>query len=140
MSIRTLLLTAAIGFAGFGTASAEPATPHGGDGHGSGGGGGSNFLCVNQVASVLCNGTLAILPVNVNISNIDALNNDELNLLSNNLNNLSLLDGGKILSDLAILNGAKFNVEDVLSQIGITGSQVNACTTLVLGLQLCSNK
>jgi len=47
---------------------------------------------------------------------------DELNLLSNNLNNLSLLDGGKILSDLAILNGAKLNVEDVLSPDRITAA------------------
>jgi len=61
---------------------------------------------------VLFNGTLAILPVNAT-SRTSMPYNDELNLLSNNLNNLSLLDGGKILSDLAILNGANFNVEDV---------------------------
>ena len=131
MSIRTLLLTAAIGFAGFGTASAAPAaTPN--NGGGGGGGSGGNFVCANGALNIAnCIGSIAVLPVNVNIQ--DVLSNDQISALDGALDNLAILDLN-VLDDVTILTDVK---DVIVSVLGIDGNKVNVCTTVVLGVPLC---
>ena len=138
MSIRSFLLTAAIGFVGFGTASAAPvATPHGGEG-GGGGGGGGGFVCQNGDVGVGCIGSIAVLPINVNISNIGVLDDSDLKVLSDDLDGLSILDGG-ILNNNTILNDVYATVlNDFLTKfsIPVDAKDINVCTS-VLGISLC---
>lgn len=134
MSIRSFLLTAAIGFAGFGTAtaSASPATPH------NGGGGGGGFVCQNGDIGVGCIGTVAVLPINVLIKDVGVLDDNDLNILSGDLNNVSILDGG-ILNNNTILNDVYATVlNDFLTKfsIPVDVSDINVCTS-VLGISLC---
>lgn len=132
MSIRSFVLTAAIGFAGFGTAtaSATPATTN------NGGGGG--FVCKNGDIGVGCIGTIAVLPINVLIKDVGILDDNDLKILSDDLNNVSILDGG-ILNNDKILNDVDVTVlNDFLDKFGIDVSKNNIITcTSVLGLPVC---
>jgi hypothetical protein len=135
MSIRSFILTAAIGFAGFGTAtaSASPATANNG-----GGGGGGGFVCTNGQIGVGCIGSIAVLPINVNIKDISVLDDADLKVLSDDLNGLSILDGG-ILNNNTILNDVYATVlNDFLTKfsIPVEGNDIGVCTS-VLGIQLC---
>ena len=129
MSIRSTLLTLAIGLVGAGTAAADaPKTTN------TGGGG---FHCTNGVG-VGCIGTIALLPITVNIKDVRALNANELTVLSDDLNSLSILDGD-ILDYNTILNDVELDVlTDFLDKfnINVTKNKIDVCT-LVLGIQLC---
>jgi hypothetical protein len=132
MSIRSFLLTAAIGFAGFGTAtaSASPVTP-------ANGGGGGGFVCQNGDLGVGCIGTIAVLPITVLVKDVGVLDNNDLKILSDDLNNVSILDGG-ILNNDKILNDVDVTVlNDFLDKFGITvdKNDVSVCVN-VLGLCL----
>jgi hypothetical protein len=131
MSIRSTLLTLAVGLAGIGTAAADaPKTTNTG-------GGGGGFVCTNGVG-VGCIGSIAVLPITVNIYDVRALNDNELTVLSDDLNHLSILDGN-ILDYNTILNDVE---ADVLTgflnyfNINVSKNDIDVCT-LVLGLQLC---
>ena len=130
MSIRSTLLTLAIGFVTAGTAAADaPKTTN------TGGGGG--FVCTNGVG-VGCIGSIAVLPITVNIKDVRVLNDNELTVLSDDLNNLSILDGD-ILDYNTILNDVEVDVlTDFLDKfnINVTKNKIDVCT-LVLGIQLC---
>jgi hypothetical protein len=131
MSIRSTLFTAAIACAGFGVAAAEPAPAA----DTSSGGGG--FRCVNGVG-VACVGSVAILPITVNIKDVRALDNNELNVLTNSLNKISILDGD-ILDHNKILNDLEVGVlQDFLDKfdIDVARDGIDVCTS-VLGLSLC---
>jgi hypothetical protein len=129
MSIRSTLLTLAIGLVGAGTAAADaPKTTN------NGGGG---FVCTNGVG-VGCIGSIAVLPITVNVKDVRALNGNELTILSDDLNSLSILDGD-ILDHNKILNDVELDVlTDFLDKfnINVVGNDVDVCTA-VLGIQLC---
>ncbi len=90
-------------------------------------------------SGVGCLGSIAVLPINVDIHDIGNLDNSQLNVLSDDLNNVSILDAGilnnTILNDVyaAVLN-------DVLTKfsIPVSGNDVNVCTS-VLGVLLCKS-
>jgi hypothetical protein len=131
MSIRsTLLATLAVGFIGLGTAAADaPKTTN------TGGGGG--FHCTNGVG-VGCIGTIAVLPITVNVKDVRVLNDNELTVLSDDLNNLSILDGN-ILDHNKILNDVELDVlTDFLNKfnINVDKNDVDVCTIIGI-LQLC---
>ena len=130
MSIRSLFLTAAIGFAGFGTAAAAPATAN------NGGGGG--FVCQNGQIGVGCIGSIDVLPINVNVQNVGILDDNDLKVLSDDLDGLSILDGG-VLDNAKILNDVDATVlNDFLTKFGInvSNNDLTVCTA-VLGIPLC---
>ncbi|MEO7734172.1 MAG: hypothetical protein ABIY55_24630 [Kofleriaceae bacterium] len=131
MSIRSTLLTLAIGLVGAGTAAADaPKTTNTG-------GGGGGFHCTNGVG-VGCIGTIALLPVTVNIKDVRVLDDNELTVLSDDLNNLSILDGD-ILDYNTILNDVEVDtLADFLDKfdINVTKNKIDVCTA-VLGIQLC---
>lgn len=99
-----------------------------------------NFSCENKLSIqvVSCVGSIAVLPISVDIKDVRALNDNELNVLSNDLNHLSILDGG-ILNNNKILDDVELTVlEDFLNDfdVDITKNDVNVCTS-VLGILLC---
>jgi len=133
MSIRSMMVTLALGLAGFGTAYAgaptQP-TPQ------SGGG----FQCANRldIQVVSCVGSIAVLPINVDIKDVGVLNDNDLNVLSGDLNDLSIkdisiLDHAKILDDVQVTV-----LQDFLDKflVNVSKNSIDVCTTL-LGAQLC---
>jgi len=87
---------------------------------------------------VSCVGQIAVLPINVDIKDVRALDNNELSVLSNDLDAVSILDGD-ILDKNTILNDVELNVlRDFLDKfnIDVTKNTIDACTA-VLGISLC---
>jgi len=129
MMIRSMLLGLALSLVGAASASANPgATTN------TGGGG---FTCTNGVG-VGCIGSISVLPITVNVYDVRALNGNELTVLSNDLNDVSILDGN-ILDHNKILNDVELNVlTDFLDKfdIDVTHNDIDVCT-VVLGIQLC---
>jgi len=101
---------------------------------------GGGFQCVNKasIQVVSCVGSIAVLPINVDIKDVRVLNDNELNVLSGDLNHVSILDSG-ILNNDKILNDVEVTVlQDFLNKflINVTKNDIDVCTT-VLGILLC---
>jgi hypothetical protein len=132
MSIRSMILAfAAVGSIGAGVAAASgsgqpPTSP--------------NFECANETSiQVACVGDiLGVLPITVIVKDVRVLSDSELNVLSNDLNDLAILNGD-ILDKNTILNNFEIGVlQDFLDKFGVDVSKndVDVCTT-VLGHLLC---
>ena len=98
------------------------------------------FNCQNKasIVGVECIGSIAVLPINVNIKNVGVLDGNKLNVLNNDLNHLSVLDGD-ILDNNKILNDVEVTVlQDFLNKflINVSKNDINVCTS-VLGILLC---
>jgi len=98
------------------------------------------FSCFNKqdIQVVSCVGSIAVLPINVDIKDVRVLDNNELNVLSGDLNKVSILDGG-ILNNDKILNDVQLTVlQDFLNKflINVSKNDIDVCTT-VLGVLLC---
>jgi hypothetical protein len=97
------------------------------------------FVCSSFVGvGVNCVGTIG-LPIIINITHVRVLNNSQLNVLSGDLNNLSLLDGN-ILDGNRILNDVELTVlSDFLNKfsINVTKNNINVCGIANLGIQFC---
>lgn len=99
-----------------------------------------NFKCLNVAAVQLvsCSGIVAIFPIKVDITDVDVLSNNDLNVLNNSLNKLAILNHLNVDVD----NVLKKVELDVLSNflnvfnIDIDLDDINVCTVLVGGL-LC---
>jgi len=135
MSTRSMILALAVGAAGtfglVGTSAADGAATQT-----SGGG----FSCHNKldIQVVSCIGSIAVLPISVDIKDVRALNDNELSVLSGDLNKVSILDGG-ILNNDKILNDAEVTVlDDFLNKfvVSVTKNDIDVCTS-VLGAALC---
>jgi hypothetical protein len=114
---------ATVGFVGTHAADANPA-PLGG------------FQCVNGI-SVICTGNI-VVPIDVDIKNVGILDDNQLSVLSDDLNKLSVLDGG-VLNHDKILNDVEVTVlQDFLNKfdIDVTKNDVDVCAT-VLGALIC---
>jgi hypothetical protein len=101
---------------------------------------GGGFQCSNKldIQVVSCVGSIAVLPINVDIKDVRALNDNELNVLSGDLNHVSILDGG-ILNNDKILNDVQVvALNDFLNKflINVSKNDIDVCTT-VLGVLLC---
>jgi hypothetical protein len=98
------------------------------------------FTCSNKnsIQGVGCVGSISVLPINVDVKNVGVLDNNKLTILSDDLNNVSILDGG-VLNNDKILNDVEVTVlEDFLNKflINVTKNDIDVCTN-VLGVQLC---
>jgi hypothetical protein len=130
MSIRSMMLAfAAVGSVGAGVAAADghgtPPTP-------------PNFECANETSvQVACVGDiLAVLPITVTIKDVRVLSDSELDVLSNDLNDLAILNGD-ILDKNTILNHFEVGVlQDFLDKfnIDVTKNDIDVCTTVLGGL------
>jgi len=137
MFIRSMILALGIGSAAAGCVAADAADDPNASATSSetsdllGG-----FSCVNGV-SVLCTGNI-LVPIDINIKDVRVLDNNELTVLSNDLNKLSILDGG-ILNNDKILNDVQLTVlQDFLNKfnIDVTKNDIDVCAT-VLGALIC---
>jgi hypothetical protein len=136
MFTRSIMTMATVGalsmFAGVGTAAADggaPAQPAA-----------SPFSCFNKldIQVVSCVGAVAVIPITVNIKDVGILNDNDLSVLSDDLNKVSILDGG-ILNNNKILNDLQATVlTDFLNKFGISvdKNDVDVCAS-VLGFLLC---
>jgi len=130
-SMMTMFAVGALAVVGLGAGDAQA----GGDTPSTGG-----FQCVNKldIQVVSCVGQIAVLPINVDVKDVSALNDNDLSILSDDLNHLSILDGN-ILDKNTILNHVEANVlTDFLDKfnIDVTKNDVDVCTS-VLGILLC---
>jgi hypothetical protein len=98
------------------------------------------FDCQNKasIVGVECIGSIAVLPINVDIKNVGVLDGNKLSVLNDDLNHLSVLDGN-ILDNNKILNDVEVTVlQDFLNKflINVSKNDINVCTS-VLGILLC---
>src|SRR5689334_21521975 len=134
--IRSMMLAAAVVFAGCVAGDAPDQDQTEAVSQNSGGG----FQCQNKavIQVVACVGSISMLPINVNVKDVRVLNDNELNILDNDLNHISILDGN-ILDNNKILNDVEVGVlQDFLNKfnIDVTKNDIDVCTT-VLGVLLC---
>jgi hypothetical protein len=102
---------------------------------------GGGFECENKVVLgvqiVSCEGDILILPIKVDVKDVDVLSNNDLSILEGSLNDVAdlnnILNVSKILNDVevAVLN-------DFLNDfdIDVTKNEIDVCTTVLGGL-LC---
>jgi hypothetical protein len=134
-----MMLIAALGFAGcVGSADASEDPTGSVEQHNSGSG---LFTCVNKasIQVVSCIGSISVLQaINVDIKDVRVLNDNELNVLSGDLNHVSILDGG-ILNNDKILNDVEVTtLTDFLDKfnVDVTKNDIDVCA-LVGILNLC---
>jgi len=129
---RSMMLAFAVACLGAGAAAADP-----GAATNTGGGG---FNCQNKasIAGVECIGSISVLPITVDVHDVGVLNGNDLSVLNNDLNHVSILDGD-ILDHNKILNDVEVTVlQDFLNKfvIDVTKNDIDVCTS-VLGALLC---
>lgn len=102
---------------------------------------GNNFDChqgiVGLVNVVSCEGDILILPIKVDIKDVDVLSNNDLDILENSLNDVADLEN--VLNVSKILNDVEVTVLDKFLNdfdIDVSDIDVNVCTTVLGGL-LC---
>jgi hypothetical protein len=128
---RSMILAAAVACLGVGTAAADPGAAT----NNSGG-----FTCLNKgtISGVECVGSIAVLPITVDVKDVGVLDGNKLSVLNDDLNKLSILDGN-ILDNNKILNDVELTVlQDFLNKfdIDVTKNDIDVCTS-VLGVLLC---
>src|SRR5688572_3248536 len=73
-----------------------------------------NFDCGQQTVGgvnvVNCDGTIALMPITIEVHNVEVLSNNEIEVLEGSLNDLSILEG----SPIYILNEVEADVVDEL--------------------------
>jgi hypothetical protein len=135
--IRSMMLVCALGTLGaVGCVGASDAADESATAQNTGSGG--LFDCQNKNSvSVVCTGDISILN-GLSVSVDKTLNNNQLNVLSNDLNNLkitdiNILDGNKILDDVQVVV-----LNDFLNKfsIPVTVKDIDVCA-LVGILQIC---
>lgn len=132
-TILALGLGMAVGCVGTGDASDDPTGAAAQESLGG-------FQCANKldIQVVQCVGSIAVLPINVNVKDVGVLNDNQLNVLSDDLNDLSIkdisvLDNAKILDDVEVTV-----LQDFLDKflVNVSKNSIDVCTAL-LGIQLC---
>jgi hypothetical protein len=102
---------------------------------------GGGFECENKavigVNAVQCIGTILVLPIKVDIKDVDVLSDNQLSVLEGSLNDVAILSN--ILNIDKILNDVEVDVLDNFLNdfdIDVTKNDINVCTTVLGGL-LC---
>jgi hypothetical protein len=98
------------------------------------------FHCVNDTSIhvVTCQGSIALFPITITIDDLRILSDNHIDVLSDELNDLAILDGG-ILDHSQVLDDVETLVIDemaALFDIILTQSDVSVCTTLA-GALVC---
>ena len=133
MWIRTLLLMFAIGCAGVGDA-AEPTVATVTDNATV------NFHCLNHTSIhvVTCSGSISLFPITITIDSLRVLSDNDLTILSDALDDLSVLDRD-LLDHTKILDDVEARVIDHFFDwyaIVLDRTAVVVCT-VVAGTQVC---
>jgi hypothetical protein len=133
MSIRCVILMFAIGCMGAGGAADGPVSTVAEIGA-------INFHCLNHTSIhvVTCQGSISLFPITITIEDIRILSDNELSILSDDLNDVSLADGD-LLDHSQILDDVETRVlDDFLDQfaITVTRNEILVCA-LASGAQIC---
>lgn len=101
---------------------------------------GSPWSCQNVPSGCACSGGISIIPViNVNVLTGSVLSGNDVEVLENSLNDLSI-ELEDVLNFNNILNGVEVDVLNKFNNvfnIPITGNDVNVCALAVLGGLIC---
>jgi hypothetical protein len=102
--------------------------------------GSMGFHCLNHTSIhvVTCEGSISLFPITITIDSLRILSDNEISILSDDLNDVSILDGG-ILDGNKILDDVEATVLDTFLesfQILVTRTGIVACT-VVAGTQIC---
>jgi hypothetical protein len=99
-----------------------------------------NFECLNHTAIhvVTCHGSIALFPLTITIEDIRILSDNEISILNNSLNDVSILDGGELNHNEILDDVEAVVLYDFLNEflIEVNGNGVSVCT-VVGGLPLC---
>jgi hypothetical protein len=134
MRIRSLMLTCAVGCAAVGDA-AEPvvatASQHSG----------IPFQCLNHTSIhvIVCSGSISLFPITVTVDELSILSDNQIEILSGDLNDLAIIDGG-ILDHTQILDDVEVTVLVAFGDklhLTVTRDDVTVCTN-VAGQQVCA--
>jgi len=98
------------------------------------------FHCLNHTSIhvVTCEGSISLFPITITIDSLRILSDNEISILSDDLNDVAALDGG-ILDDNELLNDVEGTVLDTFLesfQILVTTAGIVVCT-VVAGTQVC---
>jgi hypothetical protein len=131
MWIRSLLLVCAMGCVGVGPAddenvASQPST--------------IPFHCLDtgSIHVVVCSGSISLFPITITIDELSILSDNHIDILSDDLDDLAVLDGDLVDHD-RILDDAESRVlGDFLDKFHLTVSRDRiAVCTVVAGAQLC---
>jgi hypothetical protein len=127
MWMRSLLLMFAIGCAGVGDAG-EPAVAAVAQ-HTT-----VPFHCLNHTSIhvVTCSGTISLFPITITIEDISILSDNDLTILSTDLDDLSNLDDGVLDHDKVLDHVEARVIRDLADVFGIvlTASEISVCTEI----------
>jgi hypothetical protein len=98
------------------------------------------FHCLNHTSIhvVTCEGSISLFPIAITIDSLRILSDNEINILSDELNDVSVLDGG-VLDDNQILDDLENAVLDTFLdtfEIVVTNAAIVVCT-VVAGTGVC---
>lgn len=98
------------------------------------------FHCLNHTSIhvVTCSGSISLFPITITIDSLRVLSDNELSLLNDDLNDVSVLDGS-ILDGNQILDDVEARVADAFLEqfhVVVTTAEIAVCT-VVAGTQSC---
>lgn len=93
----------------------------------------TSFQCLNDTSIhvVTCHGSISLFPITITIHDLSILSDNQLTILSGDLNDLSILDGGILDQDKLLDDVEAEMVRDFLDQflVDVTRNDVSVCTT-----------
>ena len=98
------------------------------------------FHCLNHTSIhvVSCSGSISLFPITITIDSLRVLSDNEVSLLNDDLNDVSILDGS-ILDHNQILEDVEATVADTFLDrfhLVVTTTEIAVCT-VVAGTQIC---
>ena len=99
-----------------------------------------NFHCLNHTSIhvVTCSGSISLFPITITIDSLRVLSDNELDILDDDLNDVSVLDGS-VLDGNQVLNDVEAQVADTFLDkfhLVVTAAEIAVCT-VVAGNQTC---
>ncbi|HSS02772.1 MAG TPA: hypothetical protein VLM79_37180 [Kofleriaceae bacterium] len=99
-----------------------------------------DFHCLNHTSIhvVTCSGSISLFPITITIDSLRVLSDNEVSLLNDDLNDVSVLDGS-IVDHNEILDDVEARVADTFLDefhVVVTAAEIAVCT-VVAGTQIC---
>lgn len=98
------------------------------------------FECLNDttIHILVCHGSVSVFPITITVEDLRILSDNELSILSDDLNDVAILDGGTLDNDKILSDLEDVVFDDLLDELDIlvTKDDIDVCTA-VSGIQLC---
>jgi hypothetical protein len=98
----------------------------------------TGFQCLNHTSIhvLTCDGSISLFPITITIENLRILSDNDISILSNDLNDIAIHDGN-VVDGAQILNDVETRlIEDFANQLGIALTR-NDITVCIAGTQIC---